>query len=95
MAAIAETFDVLYPQLEGTDFRIEVPRLDVPIYLVEGRHEAAGRETLARQWFDQLDAPSKNWITFEQSGHTPPYDEPKHFAQVMTDIAGTSPRDLS
>jgi len=91
MAAIAETFDVLYPQVRSTDFRRDIPRLDVPVFLVEGRHEAAGRETLARQWFDLLDAPSKNWITFERSGHTPPYDEPQRFAQLMTDIVATPP----
>ena len=62
MAAIAETFDVLYPQLSDTDFRVDVPGLDVPVYLVEGAHEAAGRETLARGWFNQLDAPSKEWV---------------------------------
>ncbi|WP_182354812.1 alpha/beta fold hydrolase [Flaviflexus huanghaiensis] len=86
MAAIAETYHVLYPQLEGTDIRIDVPRLEVPVYLVEGRYEAAGRETLARQWFDLLEAPSKEYIVFENSGHTPPYDEPGHFADLMSRI---------
>jgi proline iminopeptidase len=54
MGAITETFHVLYPRLGDTDFRADVPRLEVPVYLVEGRHEAAGRSTLARTWFDQL-----------------------------------------
>lgn len=86
MAAIAETFDILYPQLAGTDFRADVPRLDVPVYLVEGSHEAAGRETLARQWFDTLAAPSKDYLVFDKSGHTPPYDEPGRFADLMTQV---------
>ena len=46
MPAMAETFAVLYPQLSDTDFRIQVPSLEVPVYLVEGKYEAAGRETL-------------------------------------------------
>jgi hypothetical protein len=54
MASIAETYNVLYPQLSDTDFRVDAPRLDVPVYLVEGRHEAAGRETLAREWFNLM-----------------------------------------
>ncbi len=90
MAAIAETFDVLYPQLGDTDFRVDVPRLDVPVHLVEGLHEAAGRETLAREWFDELDAPSKDWVLFEASGHTPPYDEPGRFADLMADIVAAT-----
>ncbi|WP_051476715.1 alpha/beta hydrolase [Arthrobacter sp. Br18] len=86
MAAIAETFNALYPPLSGTDFRTDVPTLDVPVYLVEGRHEAAGRETLAREWYDLLAAPSKNYVQFADSGHTPPFDEPGHFARLMSDL---------
>jgi proline iminopeptidase len=86
MAAIAETFHVLYPQLGDTDFRDDVPRLDVPVYLIEGRHEAAGRETLARTWFDHLAAPRKAYTVFEKSGHDPQYDEPGHFADLMNNV---------
>ncbi|MGB5935823.1 MAG: alpha/beta hydrolase, partial [Ornithinimicrobium sp.] len=89
MAAIAETYSVLYPQLDGTDFRADVPTLEVPTYLVEGAYEAAGRETLARQWFDQLQAPTKEYLVLEQSGHTPPYDEPGRFASIMAEIASS------
>ena len=90
MAAIAETFHVLYPQLSATDFRVDVPRLEVPVYLVEGRHEASGRETLARTWFDQLAAPDKTWVDFANSGHTPPYDEPGRFARLMEDVLSST-----
>ena len=92
MAAIAETFHVLYPQLSATDFRADVPRLEVPVYLVEGGHEASGRKTLARTWFDQLTAPDKTWVDFQKSGHTPPYDEPGRFARLLEDVlTSTSP----
>ena len=66
MAATAEAFNVLYPQLSGIDFRADVPTLGVPVYIVEGRHEAAGRETLTRAWYDLLDAPSKNYHTLSR-----------------------------
>lgn len=90
MAAIAETYDVLYPQLGDTDFRTDVPRLGVPVTLVEGKFEAAGRETLARQWFDDLVAPSKSYLVWEHSGHTPPYDEPGRFADLMAELRATA-----
>jgi proline iminopeptidase len=90
MTAIAETYDVLYPQLTGTDFRTQVPALDVPVYLVEGRHEAAGRETLAAEWFETLSAPSKKYVYFANSGHTPPYDEPGRFASLMDEIRAST-----
>jgi pimeloyl-ACP methyl ester carboxylesterase len=83
MAAVAETFHVLYPQLEGTDLRAQAPRLEVPVYLVQGAHEADGRSVLARQWFDLLDAPHKEYVVWDRSGHTPPYDEPGRFASFL------------
>lgn len=86
MPAMAETFAVLYPQLSDTDFRIQVPSLEVPVYLVEGKYEAAGRETLAAEWFTLLSAPSKRYLVFENSGHTPPYDEPGRFAEFMNGV---------
>jgi hypothetical protein len=43
MAAIAETFEGLHPQLEDADLRVQVPSLDVSVLVVEGRYEAAGR----------------------------------------------------
>ena len=90
MAAIAETFAVLYPQLSDTDFRVDVPNLEVPVFVVGGAYEAAGRSTLAREWFELLDAPSKEWVDFESSGHTPPYDEPGRFADFMRDVLETT-----
>ena len=42
MAAIAETFDVLYPQLRDTDFRKQVPRLEVPVFVVRARTRRRG-----------------------------------------------------
>jgi pimeloyl-ACP methyl ester carboxylesterase len=86
MGAIAETFDVVYPQLRDTDLRVQVPRLEVPVFVVEGKHEASGRSTLAREWFELLAAPDKEYAVFDHSGHTPPYDEPGHFAAYMRDI---------
>jgi pimeloyl-ACP methyl ester carboxylesterase len=95
MTAIAETYSVLYPQLADTDFRAQVTRLDVPVYLVEGRHEAAGRETLAKEWFQGLSAPSKEYVYFDHSGHTPPFDEPGRFADLMRDVLNATERGSS
>ena len=86
MGAIAEMFNVIYPQLRNTDFRVQVPRLEVPVFVVSGEHEASGRSTLAREWFDGLSAPSKQFVVFDHSGHTPPYDEPGRFAEYMRGV---------
>jgi proline iminopeptidase len=81
-----DTFSVLYPQLRGVDLRQGAGRLDVPVYMVLGRHEARGRALPANEWFDMLKAPSKQLIIFEHSGHRPLFEEPAAFVSIMTGI---------
>lgn len=85
MGAILDTFAVLYPQLQDIDFRQDVPTLAVPMFVVLGRHESPGRADLAREWFGELDAPSKRLVEFDLSGHTPHLDEPGRFHDFMVE----------
>jgi len=93
LRGLLDMFSLMYPQLQDVDFRRDVPRLEVPVFIVEGEHEAPGRAVLARQWFEQLSAPSKQLVTFESSGHTPHLHEPGRFATYLADVvlAETSP----
>ena len=47
---------------------------------------APGRAVLAAQWFEQLSAPSKQLVTFENSGHTPHLHEPGRFATYLSEV---------
>jgi hypothetical protein len=97
LAGLVDTYAVLYPQLQDLDLRTAVPRLDVPVYLVEGRYEARGRIEPVREWFARLDAPSRQLITFDLSGHRPFVEEPERFHRVMTGtvLAGTAPGEAT
>jgi len=81
---LLDTFALMYPQLQDIDFRHDATRLDVPVYLLQGRYEARGRAEPAKQWFAMLQAPSKQWIEFDTSGHRPLFEQPELFHQVMT-----------
>jgi proline iminopeptidase len=89
--AIADMAAILYPQLQQTDFRSQVTSLEVPVYLVQGAHELTARSGPAREWFNQLRAPTKRWITFENSGHVPQFEEFPRFRQVLHDIVTAQP----
>jgi len=56
----------------------------VPVYLVQGRHEDPGRAQPAQEWFGLLDAPDKELIVLDTSGHRPIFEQPEEFNQVMT-----------
>ncbi len=81
-----DTNGVLYPMIQDVDFRQDVPRLDVPYYMVLGEHEARGRAVLADEWYQVLDAPIKARFTFEGSGHRPNFDRPGDFVNVMRTV---------
>ena len=86
LGGFLDTFSVLYPQIQHVDLRDDARRLDVPIYLVQGRHEARARAELADEWFDAVQAPRKQMIELDTSGHRPLFEQPERFHQVMTDI---------
>ena len=86
MRSFLDTFAVLYPQLQGIDFRTDVPRLDIPVYVVLGRYETRGRAVLAKEWFQTLSAPHKEMVIFERSGHRPSFEEPGEFAALMARV---------
>ena len=69
-----------------------MPSLDVPVYVVMGRHEAPGRVVPAQAWFDQLEAPSKQWVTFEASSHRANFERPADYTRLMIQVrAYTAP----
>jgi pimeloyl-ACP methyl ester carboxylesterase len=90
-----DTNATLYPQLQGIDFRADVLQLDVPYYMVLGEHEARGRAVLANQWFETLEAPSKERVVFEGSGHRAHFDRPGEFAQLMRDVLADTSTETS
>ncbi len=97
LPAFLDVFTVLYPQLQDIDFRVDVPRLEVPVYLVQGGHEARGRAQLADEWFAGLSAPTKQLIIFDTSGHRPVFEQPEQFATVLSNtvLPETRPPQLT
>ena len=92
-AGFLDTFPVLYPQIQDLDFRTQATSLDVPVYLAQGGHEAPGRAESANEWFDLLPAPSKQFVTFDTSGHRPLWEQPAEFHDLMaTVLAETTPK---
>jgi pimeloyl-ACP methyl ester carboxylesterase len=82
---VLETLDVVYPQLWDVDFRTQATKLDVPVYFLIGRHDINAPTVLTEQFFAVLDAPHKEIVWFEHSGHNPWVSESDRFAEVMVD----------
>jgi proline iminopeptidase len=74
---------LMYPQLQGIDLRRDVPRLDVPVYFMQGRHELTARSSLAKEWIARLHAPVKRVYEFADSGHNADAEEPDRYNDVL------------
>ncbi|WP_181033700.1 alpha/beta fold hydrolase [Arthrobacter sp. SX1312] len=85
LGAFMDTFSVIYPQLQDTDFRTDVTSLDVPVYFVQGAHEARGRAEPFAEWFELLEAPVKETTELSTSGHRPLFEQPDEFVAYLRD----------
>jgi pimeloyl-ACP methyl ester carboxylesterase len=81
-----DCYGVLYPRERDVDFRSRVPRLDVPAYFVAGEHEVPGRSRVLKQWYDTLQAPHKELVTFPNAGHRSLFERPAEFVGLMTRV---------
>jgi proline iminopeptidase len=82
---LVDMFSLMYPQLQGIDFRTDVTALEVPVYVLDGAHELTGRRDLAHKWFEGLTAPHKELITYEDAGHSVVFEEADAFHRLMTE----------
>jgi pimeloyl-ACP methyl ester carboxylesterase len=83
---VIETLGVVYPQLWDVDFRTQATEIDVPVYFLIGRHDINAPTVLMEEYFNLLDAPHKEIVWFEHSGHTPWVSESERFVQAIADI---------
>lgn len=79
--------EALLDELYAVDFFEEIPRLDVPVYLLEGRHDYTTPPEVARQYYEKLEAPHKEWMWFEESAHFTFLEEPERFRRAMQRVA--------
>lgn len=83
LGAFMDTFAVLYPHLQDLDFRKTATTLEVPVYFVQGAHEADGRAEPFQDWYGMLSAPDKDLTRLATSGHRPLFEQPDEFVSYM------------
>ncbi len=83
---IISTPTALLPDLSTTDLVGTVPRLEVPIVIVQGRLDQVAPGQAAQRFYDSLTAPSKKLMWFDKSAHTPQYDEPDKFRDLLMNV---------
>lgn len=85
LLGLMNTFNVVYPQLQKMDFRQDATRLDLPIYIVLGRHDMNNPSQIPEEYFNLLEASNKQLVFFENSGHGMIWEEASLFHSLMVD----------
>ncbi len=67
----------------STDLSKEVTELSIPVYFFEGVYDYTCSYTLAKEYFDQLKTPIKGFYTFDQSAHSPMFEEPEKMGHIL------------
>ena len=65
----------------GIDLRESYAKLEVPVYFFIGRHDINAPTQLAQEYYECLEAPEKELVWFEHSGHSVYMNETDKFVQ--------------
>jgi pimeloyl-ACP methyl ester carboxylesterase len=57
--------------------------VEIPVYFLHGAYDYTVSYTLAKSYYDQLDAPMKGFYTFTESAHSPLFEEPTRMREIM------------
>ena len=73
---------------EANLFR-QVPRLEVPVYFLQGRHDFIVTAEVTESYFRALEAPRGKHLIWFESGHFPQWEQPEEFRKAVAGILAT------
>jgi pimeloyl-ACP methyl ester carboxylesterase len=73
----------LWNTMLATNLTKQVPELDLPVYFLHGMYDYTCSYPVARSYFENLKAPLKGFYTFEQSAHSPLFEEPEKMRRIL------------
>ena len=85
LLGLMNTFNVVYPQLQDLDLREEAVNFELPVYIILGRHDMNNPLPVPEEYFNLIEAPHKELIFFEDSGHGMIWEEADKFHSLLID----------
>jgi pimeloyl-ACP methyl ester carboxylesterase len=86
MRTFRATLAAMWPEVTRINLHELAPTLAVPVFFFLGRRDHWVPANVSQAYFDALQAPSKQLVWFEQSGHEPFVDEPEKFNAAMIEL---------
>ena len=76
----------LWDTIMKTNLFKAVPSQQIPVYILQGISDHQTSYVVAKEYFDSLQAPLKKFYTFENSAHSPIFEEPEKFETILKEI---------
>ncbi len=78
--------ETLWDEQQAYDAREQHQTFETPIYFINGRYDRLISPDLSAEYFETIDAPHKELIWFEESAHSPLFEEPDKFNELAKQI---------
>jgi len=73
----------LREQVLNSDIPAKFPKIDIPVYFFSGLYDLTVNKNLAKAYLKQLQSPVKGFYTFDNSAHSPMFEESRRFLEIM------------
>jgi pimeloyl-ACP methyl ester carboxylesterase len=73
----------LWDTILVTDMTTQLTELSIPVYFFHGADDYTVSYALARDYFGKIKAPLKGFYTFEESAHSPLFEEPEKSGLII------------
>jgi pimeloyl-ACP methyl ester carboxylesterase len=80
------SLNCLEDEMNKINFLKELPKLNVPVYFCCGRRDYTVPSELVEEYCEKLNAPYKEILWFEKSGHTPNFEEVDKFCKFCLSL---------
>lgn len=86
MRSFRRSLDAMWAEVSSIDMAERAPALKSPAFFLLGRNDHWVPTEVSLAYIEVLEAPSKEVVWFERSGHEPFMDEPDRFNATMIDL---------
>lgn len=86
LRGIVFTLRTMLDHIMSADLFKEVPSLRIPYYVLQGTADLQTSYPLALQYYEQINAPVRQFHAFTESAHVPLFEEPEKFNDILRSI---------
>jgi len=74
---------MLRNEVFSTDLSQKVTALEIPVYFFSGKYDYTVNHDMSKAYLAELHAPVKGFYTFENSAHSPFFEEPDKVRMIL------------